>query len=71
MVSSKILSQVNSRIKAILDTSLDFGGVSIICIGNFHRLRPVKDSYTLQIPNSDTESYDLLVEPYLWGSFHL
>ena len=27
MVGSKILSQVNSRLKAILDTSLDFGGV--------------------------------------------
>ena len=60
------VSQVNSRLKAILNTSLDFGGVSIICVGDFHQLRPVKDSYVLQIPNSGTESYDLLVEPYLW-----
>ena len=58
MVGSKILSQVNSRLKAILDTSLDFGGVSIICVGDFHQLRPVKDSYVFQIPNSGTESYD-------------
>ena len=69
MVGSKILSQVNSRLKAILDTSLDFGGVSIICVGDFHQLRPVKDSYVFQIPNSGTESYDLLVGPYLWEKF--
>ena len=69
MVGSKILSQVNSRLKAILDTSLDFGGVSIICVGDFHQLRPVKDSYVFQIPNSGTESYDLLVGPYLLEKF--
>ena len=64
MVGSKILS-INSRLKAILDTSLGFGNVSIICVGDFHQLRPVKDSYFFQIPNSGTESYDLLVGPYL------
>ena len=63
MVGSKILSQVNSRLKAIFDTSLDFGGVSIICAGDFHQLRPVKNSYVFQIPNSGT------VGPYLWEIF--
>ena len=58
MVGSKILSQVNSRLKAILETLLDFRGVSIICVGDFHQLRSVKDSYVFQIPNSGTESYD-------------
>ena len=71
MVGSKILSQVNSRLKAIFNTSLDFGDVSIICVGDFHQLRPVKDSYVFQIPNSGTESYDLLVGSYLWEKFHL
>ena len=69
MVGNQILSQVNGRLKAILNTSLDFGGVSIICVGDFHQLRPVKDSYVFQIPNSGTESYDLLVGPYLWEKF--
>ena len=36
MVGGKILSQVNSRLKAILDTSLEFGGVTITCFGDFH-----------------------------------
>ena len=68
-VGSTILSQVNIRLKAILDTSLDFGGVSIICVGDIYQLRPMKDSYVFQIPNSGTESYDLLVGPYLWEKF--
>ena len=71
MVGRKILSQVNSRLKAILDTSLDFGGVSIICFGDFHKLRPVKDSYVFQ-----NQIVVLKVMIYLLGhifgrSFHL
>ena len=61
MVGSKILSQVNSRLKAIMDNSLDFGGVSIICVGDFHQLRPVKDSYVFQVSNSTSDNYDGLV----------
>ena len=70
MVGSKIFSQINHRLKAILDTSLDFGGVTIICVGNLHQLRPVKDSYAFQVP-SGNESYDVLVGPYLWEKFLL
>ena len=69
MVGSKILSQVNNRLKAIMDNSLDFGGVSIICVGDFHQLRPVKDSYVFQIPIASANNYDGLVGPYLWEKF--
>ena len=69
MVGSKILSQVNNRLKAIMDNSLDFGGVSIISVGDFHQLRPVKDSYVFQIPISSSNNYDGLVGPYLWEKF--
>ena len=65
---SKIFSQINHRLKAILDTSHDFGGLSIICVGDFHQLRPVKDSYVFQVPSS-SESYAVLVGPYLWEEF--
>ena len=68
MVGSRIFSQINHRLKAISDTSLDFGGVSIICVGYFHQLRPVKDSYVFQVP-SGSESNDVLVGPYLWEKF--
>ena len=68
MVGNIIFSQINHRLKAILDTSLDFGGVSIICVGDFHQLRPVKDSYIFQVP-SGSEIYDVLVGPYLWEKF--
>ena len=69
MVGSKILSQVNNRLKAIMDNSLDFGGISIICVGDFHQLRPVKDSYVFQVSNSSSNNYDGLVGPYLWEKF--
>ena len=69
MVGSKILSQVNNRLKAIMDNSLDFGGVSIICVGDFHQLRPVKDGYVFQIPTSSANNYDGLIGPYLWEKF--
>ena len=69
MVGSKILSQVNNRLKAIMDNSLDFGGVSIISVGDFHQLRPVKDSYVFQIPTSSANNYDGLIGPYLWDKF--
>ena len=65
MVGCKILSQVNTRLKAIMDNSLDFGVVSIISVGDFHQLRPVKDSYVFQIPISSANNYDGLVGPYL------
>ena len=69
MVGSKILSQVNNRLKAIMDNSLDFGGVSIISVGDFHQLRPVKDSYVFQVPISSSNNYDGLVGTYLWEKF--
>ena len=69
MVGSKILYQVNNRLKAIMDNSLDFGGVSIISVGDFHQLRLVKDSYVFQIPVSSSKNYDGLVGPYLWEKF--
>ena len=69
MVGSKILSQVNNRLKAIMDNSLVFGGVSIISVGDFHQLRPVKDSYVFQNPVSSSNNYDGLVGPYLLEKF--
>ena len=69
MVGGKIISQVNSRLKEIMDNSLDFGGVSIICVGDFHQLRPVKDSYVFQVSNNTSDNYDGLVGPYLWEKF--
>ena len=69
MVGSEILSQVNNRLKAIRDNSLDFSCVSIICVGDFHQLRPVKDSYVFQVPVSSSNNYDGLVGPYLWEKF--
>ena len=69
MVGSRILSRVNTCLKQIFDTPVDFGGISIICVGDFHQLRPVKDSYVFQVPSSGKETYEQLVGPYLWDKF--
>ena len=53
-----------------MGNSLEFGGVSIISVGDFHQLRPVKDtSYLLQVPISSSNNYDGLVGPYFWEKF--
>ena len=54
-----------------MDNSLDFGGVSIICVGDFHQLRPVKDSYVFQIPISSANNYDGLVGPLPLGEIFI
>ena len=69
MVGSKILSRVNTRLKQIFDTPIDFGGISINSVGDFHQLRPVKDSYVFQVPLSCKESYEQLVGPYILDKF--
>ena len=66
MVGRKIMSRVNNRLKAIMDNLLEFGGVSIISVGDLYQFRPVKDSYVFQIPISSANSYDGMVGPYLW-----
>ena len=43
MVGSKMLKQLNERLMQIMDSNQHFGGVSIICVGDFHQLKPVGD----------------------------
>ena len=69
MVGGEILSQVNSRLTAIMDTSLEFGGVSIICVRDFNQLRPVKDCYVFQVSNSRDDNYGVFTGPHNWEKF--
>ena len=43
MVGSKMLKQLNESLRQIMDSNQHFGGVSIICVGDFHQLKPVGD----------------------------
>ena len=63
MVGSNMFTvQINNRLKDIKGSKEDFGGVSIIGIGDLFQLPPVFDSYIFNIQNSE---YRILV-PDLW-----
>ena len=64
MVGSNMFTvQINNRLKAIKGSKEDFGGVSIIGIGDLFQLPPVFDSYIFDdIQNSE---YSILA-PNLW-----
>ena len=47
-------AQINNRLKDIKGSKEDFGGVSIIAIGDLFQLQPVFDGYVFNdIQNSD------------------
>ena len=58
---------MNNRLKDLKGSKDDFGGVSIITIGDLFQLKPVMDSYVI----SDApcvNSYNILV-PNLWRKY--
>ena len=67
MVGSNMFTvQINNRLKDIKGSKEDFGGVSIIGIGDLFQLQPVFDSYIFNdIQNSE---YSILV-PNLWKKY--
>ena len=55
--------QINNRLKDIKGCKDDFGGVSIIAIGDLFQLEPVMDSYVFK----DLKNLDYAVlAPNLW-----
>ena len=67
MVGSNMLTvQINNRLKDIKGSKEDFGGVSIIAIGDLFQLQPVFDGYIFNdILNSE---YSILA-PNLWKKY--
>ena len=58
--------QINNRLKDIKGSKEDFGGVSVIAIGDLFQLQPVFDSYIFNdIQNSE---YSILA-PNLWKKY--
>ena len=61
--NSMFAIQLNNRLKDIKGCKEDFGGVSIIAIGDLFQLEPVMDSYIFK----DAQSFDYAVlTPSLW-----
>ena len=70
MVGNKMLAKIDQRLKEITgNTNIHFGGVSILFLGDFNQLRPVKKSYIFQVMKSDDLS--ILAENTLWSIFKL
>ena len=64
MVGNCMLNiQINNRLKDIKGTKEDFGGVSIIAIGDLFQLQPVMDGYIFK--DMDSLEYTVLT-PNLW-----
>ena len=64
MVGSTMFNiQINSRLKDIKGSNEDFGGVSIIAIGDLFQLEPVIDRYIFK--NLDNSDYAIL-SPNKW-----
>ena len=48
--------QINNRFKDIKGSKDDFGGVSIVAIGDLYQLQPVMDGYIFPVRNSCSKS---------------
>ena len=55
--------QIYNRLKDIKGSSLPFGGVSIVAIGDLFQLQPVMDGYIFK--NMDNDEYGVLA-PNVW-----
>ena len=65
--NSMFTVQLNNRLKDLKGSKDDFGGVSIITLGDLFQLKPVMDSYVF----TDVQclnSYNILV-PNLWRKY--
>ena len=58
--------QINNRLKDIKGSKEDFGGVSIIAIGDLFQLQPVMDGYIFK--DMDNSEYGILA-PNLWQQY--
>ena len=58
--------QINNRLKDIKGSKEDFGGVSIIAIGDLFQLQPVFDGYVFN--NIQDSKYSIL-SPNLWKKY--
>lgn len=68
MVGSTIFSRIDTRLRQITGVSNSFGGLSLICVGDFLQLSPVKDSAIFCPPKHSLLKTNL--SP-LWDEFYL
>ena len=69
MVGKRLLNFVDTRLQQLTGTKMDFGGISIIAVGDFYQLKPVLDDWNFHDP--DTEKGPLSLECNLWKEHFL
>ena len=67
MVGFTMFQQADARLQQIMGNKKPFGGVSVIVLGGFNRLRPAGDGYIFQF----NSSCNTLVDSPLWSLFEL
>ena len=53
MVSSRMMAQVDARMKDIFETDAPFGGIAVIAVGDFNQLKPVGGRWIWAPPNNE------------------
>ena len=67
MVGISQFEFINLRLQDIFGTTKAFGGVSVICFGDFYQLRPVQDYFVFKVNTKN--KYGTLFENQLWKNF--
>jgi len=64
MVGISQFEFINLRLQEIFGTTKVFGGVSVICFGDFYQLQPVQDYFVFKVNTKNR--YGVLFENHLW-----
>lgn len=70
LIGAKFLSQINQRLKILTGQNTDFGGISIIFVGDLMQLPPVKDRHIFAVPNVG-ELSGLIQTSALWSQVEI
>jgi exonuclease III/nucleoside-triphosphatase THEP1 len=68
-IGSFLIEKINERLKQIMNSQEDFGGISLIVVGHLYQLGPVMDKRIFM--SSGKNVYGNLVDNPLWSKFTL
>ena len=71
MVSRSLLTNLSNRLIQVTGVDLPFGGLSVICVGDFNQLRPVLQQPIFRNVKEKIESYESISSSVLWDMFRL
>ncbi|XP_069962621.1 uncharacterized protein [Bactrocera oleae] len=70
MIGSRTFNLIDVRLRQITGINKPFGNISIIVVGDFMQLPPVRDRFVFQLPNNH-EYKDLFDRNPLWDGFRI